>query len=264
MHTLEKIHEMFNQVKINLSFLNAIQQVPIYAKFLKDICTKKRKTNVPKKVFLATNISEILSNQIPVKYKDPDSPIISYIIGQTKVNRALLNLEASINLLPYSVYQQLGLGKLSPIQFTIQLADLSVKVSKGKVTDVLIRIGKFIYPVDFIVLETQSVSNPRSQTLVILRCLFLTTANAIINCRNGSMRLTFGDMTKEVNVFNLGEQPCDVDDQSFEVKLIENLTSEHNEEIKLEAECDIELESEDLSLDEIVNSTIEWASSLVH
>jgi len=50
-------------------------------------------------------------------------------------------------------------------------------------------------------------------------------------------------MTKEVNVYNLGEQPCDMDDQPFEVKLIENLTSEHNEEIELEAECDAELES---------------------
>ena len=58
---MEKMLEMFNQVKLNMPLLNAIQQVPTYAKFLKDICTKKRKTNVPKKVFLATNISEILS-----------------------------------------------------------------------------------------------------------------------------------------------------------------------------------------------------------
>ena len=72
---------MFNQVKLNVPFLDAIQQVPGYAKFLKDMCTKKRKTNVPKKVFLATNISEILSGTILVKYKDPGCPIISYTIG---------------------------------------------------------------------------------------------------------------------------------------------------------------------------------------
>jgi len=75
------------------------------------------------------------------------------------------------------------------------------------------------------------------------------------------MRLTFGDMTEEVNIFNLGEQPYDMEDQSFEVNLIENLTSEHSEEIELEAECDNELGSNDVSLDEIVNSTVEWASS---
>ena len=73
------------------------------------------------------------------------------------------------------------------------------------------------------------MSNPRSQTPVILGHPFFATANAIINCRDGSMRFTFGDMTKEVNVFNLGKQPRDVEDQTFEVNRIENLTSVHNE-----------------------------------
>ena len=67
------------------------------------------------------------------------------------------------------------------------------------------------------------MSNLRAQTPVILRRPLLATANAIINCKNGSMRLTFGDMTREVNVFNLGKQPRDVEDQTFEVNLIENL-----------------------------------------
>ena len=97
-----------------------------------------------------------------------------------------------------------------------------------------------IYPVDFISLETQPVSNLRLQTLIILGHPFLVTANAIINCRNRSMRLTFGDMTK-VNVCNLEKHPYDIDDPSFEVSLIKDLTSEHSEEIKLEVECDIEL-----------------------
>ena len=63
---MEKILEMFNQVKINVTLLDAIQQVPLYAKFLKDMCTKKRKTNMPKKVLLTTNISELLSGSIPI------------------------------------------------------------------------------------------------------------------------------------------------------------------------------------------------------
>jgi len=125
---MEKILEMFNQVKINLPLFDAIQQVPIYAKILKNMCTKKRKTNVPQKVFLTTNISELLSNQIPIKYKDPDCPTISCTIGQVEINRVLLYLGANINLLPYCVYKQLRLGKLSLTQVTIQLADPSVKV----------------------------------------------------------------------------------------------------------------------------------------
>jgi len=198
---MEKMLEMFNQVKLNVPLLDTIQQVPTYAKFLKDMCTKKRKTNVPKKVFLATNISEILSGPIPVKYKDLGCPTISCTIGQTEISKALLDLGASINLLPPSVYQQLGLGELNPTRVTIQLADRSVKIPKRKIRDVLIWVGDFINPVDFIMLETQPVSNPRSQTPVILGRPFLATANAIINCSNGSIRLTFGDMTKEVNVF---------------------------------------------------------------
>jgi len=151
---MEKIREMFNQVQINVPLLDAIQQVPSYAKFLKYMCTKKRKTNVPKKVFLASNISDLLTEPIPVKYKDPGSPTISCIIGQTTINRALLDLGASINLLPFSVYQQLGLGDLHPTRVTIQLDDRSVKIPKGEITDVLIWVGEFIYPIDFIVLET--------------------------------------------------------------------------------------------------------------
>ena len=85
------------------------------------------------------------------------------------------------------------------------------------------------------------MSNPRSQTPVILGRPFLTTTNVIINCKNGSRRLTFGDMTKEVNVFNLVRQPRDINDQTFEVNSIENLISEHEESIEMEAESEFDL-----------------------
>ena len=113
------------------------------------MCIKKRKTNVPKKVFLATNISELLSGSIPVKCNDPRCPIITWTIGQTEISRALLDLGASINLLPLSVYQQLGLRELLSTRLTIQFADRSVKVSKGEITNVHIRVRNFINPVDF-------------------------------------------------------------------------------------------------------------------
>ena len=70
------------------------------------------------------------------------------------------------------------------------------------VEDVLIRVGEFIYPVDFIVLETEKVANVAKQIPVILGRPFLATANALINCRNGMMRLSFGNMTLELNIFN--------------------------------------------------------------
>jgi len=164
-----------------------------------------------------------LSNQIPVKYKDPNCRTISCTIGQTIINRALLDLRASINLLPFSFYQQLRLGELNPTKVTIQLADRSVKIFKEKITDVLIRVEEFIYPIDFIVLETRPESNLRSQTPVILGHPFLATANAIINYRNGSMRLYFGDMTKEFNVFNLEQQTRKIKAQTFEINFNETI-----------------------------------------
>ena len=98
----------------------------------------------------------------------------------------------------------------------------------------LIKIGEFIFPVDFIVLETAPVENPRGQIPVILGRPFLATANAIINCRNGQMKLTFGNMTMDVNIFHLGKQPSDQSDEPFEVNMIESLPCESKEEDEIE------------------------------
>ena len=75
------------------------------------------------------------------------------------------------------------------------------------------------------------------------------------------MRLTFGDMTKEVNVVNLGRQPRDVNNQTFKVNSIEDLTSEHEESMEIETESEFDLESEDFNLDQIIDSAVDWASS---
>ena len=80
---VEKIWEMFKQVKVNIPLLDAIDQVPAYAKFLKDLCTKKRSKHVPKKIYLAANITDMLSNPLPAKLKDPGCPTIPCTIGGT-------------------------------------------------------------------------------------------------------------------------------------------------------------------------------------
>ena len=112
-----------------------------------------------------------------------------------------------MNLMPYSVYLQLGLGELKTTTITLSLADRSVKIPKGMVEDVLVKIDKFYYPVDFVVLDTEPSSNEPNHVPIILGRPFLATANAIINCRNGIMQLTFGDMTLELNIFHLNDNP---------------------------------------------------------
>ncbi|XP_060968446.1 uncharacterized protein LOC115710697 [Cannabis sativa] len=130
--------------------------------------------------------------------------------------------------MPYSIYLQLGLGELKPTSVVLQLADRSVKKPRGIVEDVLIQIDKFYYPVDFLILDTQSEVNLESKIPIILGRPFLAIANALINCRNGLMKISFGNMTLEVNVFNIGKQPPD-NDECFQSFLIDTLISEEVE-----------------------------------
>ena len=200
------ILEVLRQVKVNIPLLDIIKQVPAYAKFLKDLCTIKKGLGIEKKAFLTEQVSAIIQSKNPVKYKDPGSPTISVNIGGNCIDKSLLDLGASVNLLPYSVYKQLGLGELKPTNITLSLVDRSVKIPKGIVEDVLVKIDKFYYPVDFVVLDTEPIANEPNHVPIILGRPFLATANAIINCRNGVMQLTFGNMTLELNIFHLNNK----------------------------------------------------------
>jgi len=223
--------------------LDVIKHVPSYTKFLKDLCTLKRKLNVKKKAFLAEQVSAILQNNNTLKYKDLGCPIISCFIGEHKIEKALLDLEASVNLLPYSVFQSLNLCELKLTSVTLLLADRSVKMLREIIKDVLVQVDKFFYPVDFIVLDTQHVEACNSFPVILGR-LFLSTSNALINCRNGLMKLSFGNMTLEMNIFNICKQPGD-DNDSQEVDVIEELVYDQLESTLSKIEFG---ESEDLQM----------------
>ena len=173
---------------------------------MKDLCTVKRGLGIEKKAFLTEQVNAIIQGKTPVKYKDPGSPTISVNIGGTCIDKALLDLGASVNLLPYSVYKQLGLGELKPTNITLSLADRSVKILKGIVEDVLVKVDKFYYPVDFVVLDTEPIASGPNHVRIILGKPFLATSNAIINSRNRVMQLTFGNMTLELNIFHLSNK----------------------------------------------------------
>ena len=119
----EGILEVLRQVKVNIPLLDMIKQVPTYAKFLKDLCTVKKGLGINKKAFLTEQVSSIIQCKTLVKYKDQGSPTISVNIGGTCIDKVLLDLGASVNLLPYSMYKQLGLGELKPTNITLSLAD---------------------------------------------------------------------------------------------------------------------------------------------
>ena len=153
-----------------------------------------------------------------MKYKELGCSTISCFIGEQKIENAF---GASVNLLPYLVFQSLNISELKPTSITLLLTDRSIKIPRGVVEDVLVEVDKFIYPVNFIVLNTQLVETCNSIPVTLGRP-FLTTSNALINCRNGVMKLSFGNMTLEMNVFNICKQPED-DHNLQEVNFIEKL-----------------------------------------
>ena len=221
-----EIYELFKQVKLNIPLLDAIKQILSYAKFLKYLCTVKRKLGVNKEAFMTEQSTSLIRNNLPPKYKDPGSPTISIVVGNSKLGHALVDLGASVNLLPYSVYVELGLGELEPTNINLQLADRSVKILRGIVKDVLVQVGKFYFPMDFVVLDTQPVVTQGTQFLVILVRPFLATANAIIHCRGGLMTLSFGNMTVNLNIFNVIKEIGDEED-ACEVSMIDSMVQKY-------------------------------------
>ena len=151
------------------------------------------------------------------------------MIGGTVVEKALLDLGASVNLLPYSVYKQLGLGELKPTSIILSLADRSVKIPRGIIEDVLVQVDNFYYPVDFVVLDTDPIVKEANFVPIILGRPFLATSNAIINCRNGLMQLTFGNMTLELNIFYISKKQITPEEEEGpeEVCIIDTLVEEH-------------------------------------
>ena len=229
-----------------------IKQVLTYAKFLKDLCTVKRGINVNKKAFLTEQVCAIIECKTLVKYKDPRCPTISVNIGGTCVEKALLDLGASVNLLPYSMYKELGLGELKPTSITLSLTDRSIE-------DVLIQVDKFYYPVDFVVLDIESVAVGANHVPIILGRAFLATLNAIINYQNGVMQLTFGNMTLELNIFHLSKKNMQpVEDDCEEVCIIDIILEEQANERQVQDVLNHELS------DNLIEQQDPQSMSLVH
>ncbi|XP_058216699.1 uncharacterized protein LOC131327561 [Rhododendron vialii] len=206
------IYDVLKQVTINLLLLNAIKQIPSYAKFLKDLCTHKHKLQVQKKVFLTEQVFE----------------------------KALLDLGAIVNLLSFSVYEQLGLGEMKPTLVTLQLADRSIRVPKGMVEDVLVQVDQFVYPVDFVVLDTCSMPAAQASIPIILGRLFLATSNAVIHCQDGHLNMSFGNMKMQVNMFHIESQKGD-DDDVCGVSMIDSLVQDHVDEFICKDELELAL-----------------------
>ena len=165
--------------------------MPNAVKILRELLANKRKLDEASHVELSIVCSAILQNKLPNKLKDPGSFTIPCLIGSLDVHNALADLGASINVMPYKMFKQLGLGKPKQTRMSIQLADKTIRFPRGIIEDVLVKIDKFIYPVDFVVLDMEEDSNAP----LILGRPFLATARTIIDVGTGELTLRVGDET---------------------------------------------------------------------
>ena len=147
--------EVFKKLHINIPFVDVLEQMPGYIKFMKDILPKKRRLSDFEIVNLIEKCSDIFQRKLLQKLKDPISFTISCTIGNSIFERALCDLGASINLMSLSIFIRLGLGEARPTAVTFQLEDRSLKHPRGVIEDVLVKVDKFIFSTDFIVLDME-------------------------------------------------------------------------------------------------------------
>ncbi|CAN6476919.1 unnamed protein product [Victoria cruziana] len=204
---MQDMLEMFRAICIILPLLDAIRQVPAYARSLKELCTKKRRSRkVPECILLSEETSSLLQRRLPPKLEDLGAPIIPCVIGYIRVERALLDLGVSVNVLPGYFYDVFNLEGLKPTSMTIQMADRSAKAPRRVLEDVLLKIKDFVFPVDFVILDMEEV-NTEHQTPINLGRSFLATANTCINCHTGVLEISFGDRKLRLNIFHAAMGP---------------------------------------------------------
>ena len=138
---------------MNIPLLDAIKQVPRYAKFLKELCTSKRKLKGNEKVQLGENVSAMIQKKLPIKCKDPGMFTIPCKMGNVEVERAMLDLGASINVMPRSIYEAMNVGKLKETGVIIQLADRSYAYPDGVLEDILVQVKELVFPANFYVVD---------------------------------------------------------------------------------------------------------------
>ena len=217
----KKFLGIFKQLHINIPFIEALEQMPQYAKFLKEMLSKKRRFGDYETVALTEECSAILLNKLPPKKRDPWSFSIPCMIGEKFQGGALCDLGSSVNLMPLSVFRKLQLGEAQPTSVTLQLADRSLAYPKGIIEDVLIKVDKFILPADFIVLDCEEDAE---LPLIVVRP-FLATARTLIDVEKGEIKLRVNGDEVVFNMKKALKYPRDTTD-CFRVDMLDEVIQE--------------------------------------
>jgi hypothetical protein len=190
--------DIFKRLQINIPFSEALEQMPTYAKFMKDILSKKRRCDGEEIIQLDANYSAIIQRTLPKKEKDPGRVTLPVAIGNINVSKALIDLGSSINLIPLSGVKRVGDLDMKNTRMTLQLADKFVARPIGIAEDVLVKVDKFLFPIDFVVMDIEEDDD----VPLILGRTFMQTARMMIDLDDGLMKVRVEN--EEVN-FNLFE-----------------------------------------------------------
>ncbi|XP_006599953.1 uncharacterized protein [Glycine max] len=174
--------------EITLPFGEALQQIPLYTKFMKDILTKKGKYIDNESIMVGGNCNAMIQRKLPEKFKDPRSVTIPCTIGNKSVGKTLIDLGASINLMPLSLCRRIGNLKINPTKMTLQLTDRSITRPYEVVEDVLVKVRHFTFPVDFVIMDIEDAEIP-----LILGRPFMLIANYVVDMGNCNLEMSIND-----------------------------------------------------------------------
>nr|GEX45736.1 reverse transcriptase domain-containing protein [Tanacetum cinerariifolium] len=174
---MEKFFQIFHDLHFDISFVDTLLLMPKFAFTIKSLLTNKDKLFELAKVPLNENCSAMLLKKLPEKLGDPDKFIIPCDFPGIDVCHALADLSASINLMPLSIWKKLSLPELTPTRMTLELADRSITRPKGVAEDVFVKVGKFHFPTDFVVVDFEA----DLRVPLILGRSFLRTGRALID-----------------------------------------------------------------------------------
>ncbi|GJV26802.1 reverse transcriptase domain-containing protein [Tanacetum coccineum] len=189
---------MFQDLRFDISFADALFLMPRFAPTIRDLLMNKEKLLELVKIPLNENCSAMLLKKLPEKLGDPGKFLIPCEFPGMEICHALADLGASINLMPLSIWKKLSLPELSPTRMTLELADRSITYPKGLAEDVYVKVGKFHFPADFVVVDFEA--DPRVP--LILGRSFLKTGRTLIDVYEGEITLR---VDNEAVTFNLDQ-----------------------------------------------------------
>ncbi|GJZ87043.1 putative nucleotidyltransferase, ribonuclease H [Tanacetum coccineum] len=234
-----KFLENLKQLQINLPFIESLAQMPKYAKFLKGLLPNKARLEEACTITMNERCSAVLLNKLPSKEKDPGSFTIPCDIGQLHINNGvrghrcggapgvLADLGASISLMPYTMYEKLGLGEPKATRMSFELADRSIQYPRGIIKNVLIKVDKFVLPIDFVILDMPE----DSRVPIILGRPFLATARAMTDVFNKKITLRVGDDEVIFDVDQSIKRPPTEDDECYGIDDLDNTINAETREL---------------------------------